>query len=313
MKKYFLICFTSYYLFAGNFNIETGIWNMSWEQNDKPHDSTINTPIENNFKINNSLAKEFSIYGKYKNIKMNISYTDMKKNSYYKKTDNFIKYSGYFGYNFKNIETYFRYIYSKTDGIANGVDPDTLKSSHINFSTELKTYDLVFYPKFKDFPNYLGIGYRNTDYTLPQSIYVIGGKKVVDKMVEPKMEWDANYATLSVNNSKNILDKLNANHRYISSYFINLMYGYSFNVKAKSSIADSTGYNSYIKNPKGDFFETEVGYLVFLKAYKKIFNFKVGYRYTTQTLETGKSSDVYIYAKANSEFKGLFVTVGFAF
>jgi len=312
MKKLLSKILLSSFLFAGSFNVEVGLWNMSWKQNDKPSDSKITTPIENNFNINNSLAKEFSIYGRYEDVKMSISYTEMKKNSYYDKTDKFMKYSGYLGYDFEKVESYFRYIFSKTDGVAEGIDPDTLNSSYVSFSTELKIYDLIFYPKFKNFPDYFGIGYRNINYTLPQSLYVIGGNSVVGKMVDPKMEWNANYITLSINNSKNILDKLSKNQKIGYSYFVNLMYGYAFNVKAKSSVADKAGYSSYIKNPKGDFFETEIGYLAFLKIYGKILDFKIGYRYTKQTLETDKS-DVYIYAKANSEFKGLFATIGFAF
>lgn len=312
MKKLLLPFFVFSFLLAGNFNVEFGVWNMKWTQNDKPSDSTIKTPIENNFKIDNSIAKEFNIYGRYEDVKTSISYTKMKKNSYYDKTDKFIKYSGYLGFEFEKLDSYFRYIYSKTEGIANGVDPTTLNSSYVKFSTELKIYDLIFYPKFKNFPDYFGIGYRNTNYTLPQSIYVIGGKKVVAKMVEPKMEWNANYLTLSINNSKNILDKLSKNQNIGYSYFINLMYGYAFNVNAKSSVANKKGLSSYIKNPKGTFFETEVGYLGFIKVYGKILNLKIGYRYTNQTLETEKK-DVYIYAKAHSEFKGLFATIGFAF
>jgi len=315
MKKTLFLTFLFSFLFAKSeyLNIEAGIWNMSWEQNDKPKDSAVITPIENSYNIKDSLAKEFSLFGRYKDIKTYISYTEMDKNSYYDKTDKVIKYGGYLGYDFEQIESYFRFIYSKTDGYANGVDPETLKSAYVKFSTELKIYDLLFYPKLDFISDYLGIGYRLVNYTLPQSIYVISNGEVIDKFVEPKMEWNANYITISLNNSKDILEKLLSYENRGSSYFVDIMYGYGFNVKADSDSAKRAGKSSYIKSPKGDFFEAEAGYLAFIRMDGKVLNMKIGYRYMKQDLETSNNDDVYIYARAYSEFKGVFATIGFSF
>jgi len=312
MKKLVLILAFFSSLFA-EFSLENGLWYMSWEQSDKPNDSKISSPIENKFTINDALVYEFGISGKYKNIKAYGSYLNFEDTPehYTEKADKMTQYSGYLGLDFENIESAFKYRYSKTDGTANGIDPDTLKKARVEFNTELRIYDLIFYPKFSNLPNYIGIGYRNINYTLPQSLYVIADNKVVDKMVEPQMEWDANYITLSVDNSRKILDKYSY-EKMGDGYFINLMYGYGFDVKADSSVATKTKLNSYIKNPKGDFLETEVGYLLFKRIAGGTLYLKVGYRYIEQILETSKS-DVYIYAKSTSKFQGAFFSMGVSF
>jgi len=312
MKKFILPIIIATSLFAGKFNIEAGLWNMSWEQSDAPSDPAVTSPLENKFKINDSLAKEFSVFGRFGDVKTYVSYTDLKKNTYYSKTEKFTKYGGYLGYDFGKVESYFRYVYSKTDGYSYAVDPDTQQEAFVKFSTDIKIYDLVFYPKIKLLNGYFGIGYRNMQYTLPQTLYVIGGKQVVAKMVDPAMQWNAHYVTVSINNSKNILDVMSKRKKYGLSPFINVMGGYAFNVSADSEVVDSAGYSSYIKSPKGNFIEASAGYMGFVKVYGKVLNMKIGYRYIKQTVETD-SGDVYIYAKAQSEFKGIFATVGFAF
>lgn len=295
-------------------DIRVGLWNMGWEQNDAPSDSAISVPLKNRFKIDNTMAQEASIYGSLEDVSINMKYIASKSDddSTLKKSNEFSKYAGQLGYSFEALDAYFRVIHAETEGVAEGYHPVTQQSAYVEYATELDVMDLVFYPKMGFFDKLIGIGYRSTKYTLPQSIYVIGGSTVTGKAIEPKMEWDAKFVTLSINNSKDLLEKMSKEDRSGYSFYIDLLAGYGIDVSAKSSVAEEAGVDSYIEKGTGSFAETDIGVVAFTKLGGSVLSGKVGYRYLEQTLETG-DADIYIYAKANSVFSGAFANVGITF
>ena len=142
--RFFLIFFFTSLFGSEHLNVGVGSWYLNWEQNDNVADSKIiqDKQIEHKFKIKDSFAKEINIKGTYGNVKTSFSYilSDDDNNE-------IEKYFGKIDFNFEHMDTYFKYTYTKTTGVAIGIDNSTKNDSFISFDTELKSFDVIIYPK----------------------------------------------------------------------------------------------------------------------------------------------------------------------
>ena len=203
--------------------ISADAWSYSWTLNDKPTISAIKTPLEHNYQIKDSIASNVtieSIYGYRASdiqafqslplireipFSLNLYQTGITKvETEQTELKKLMGFSGYIGINLRDyIQPNFKLINYMNEGKGVGYDPDNLaRQSLVVFKTEYATTELtVKFPalkklnkNFKDF----FIGYRMTDYTVPQSIYVMRNKDTLSsssraKSVDPAFNWQANY------------------------------------------------------------------------------------------------------------------------
>ena len=291
-------------------NLSVGTWYINWKQDDYVDNKDIdkNKQIEHKFTIDNSFATELSLNGKWKFISGNFDYV---------LADNSAKVNQYLGklnFNTHYLDTSMRYIHTRTEGISNGYDHTTRNDSHIEFDTTLDIFDVSLFPNIAGY-KYFGLGYRYTNYKLPQTIYVLSNNKVTYQGVEKEMQWEGHFITMSYDMSRVVLEKIAKNQADWDWYF-NALGGYGFSIVPSAKTVSQSGNNAYLKGKTGYFYELEAGAVVDIANFKNIMHIagKVGYRYDYQLLETKKETNaVYIYARAESEWSGPFVNLNFLF
>lgn len=291
--------------------VTAGTWYLNWDQSDAVKNGAITNELIHEFTIDNSFAREIAVSGKWKKIQANLKYIDGEKEYQEFSDSNHLKaLLGKLQMVFDPLDALLRFTSTKTGGKSRAVDLETGNTAYVDFDTELMLADLIFYPNL--FQNkILGIGYRQMDYTLPQSIYIVGGPIPVS-MVEPEMQWRAGFVTASVNLGRSVADSLNENNKFWGHY-VNLIGGYGVDVNPTSRNADDANVGNYLNGDTGWFYELEAG-LVFNKRFNTILCFiNTGFRYSEIMLDTKSDSEVYIYARAKSQFYGPYLNVNVSF
>ncbi len=292
-------------------DVTYGVWYLNWEQNDSPDNSSIDFPIEHKFKIKNSIAHEVSISGKYRYVKANIRFITSEGNEVANKKSKIQKLLGTFLVYHRKIDSVFRYISSNTDGNAKGFDEKTKNTSYIEFSTDVRMLDLIFYPRFL-LKKYVGIGIKYLKYNLPQSFYIINNGNVISRMIEPSMQWKGKFFTLEVTNLRKIIDKSDRKSNF--SLFGDIKLGYAFSVDTTGETIEKSGSSKYLKGDKGYFTEIDLGGIYFRQLFGRSFYLKGGYRYSIYVMETEKDkTGLYIYARAKSVFSGPYINISVVF
>ena len=287
---------------------------MTWEQSDETSNPvTDDKQLQHIFKIENSFATELSISGKWKNIKGSFKYLSSKDDAASQAYDDnkANKYLGNIEADFDLFDSSIRYIHTKTSGSSSGYDYETQNTSYIEFDTELTIVDMEFFPKI--FNNKVfGLGYRYQDYTLPQSIYIIGKQTLTQRSIETDMNWKSHYITAVLDTSRYVVDDLKAKNGGFDFYG-RAVGGYAFNVETTGKIVGEAKAGNYLNGDNGYFYELEAG-LIYMHNFDYLTSYlKAGYRYDYAELETSSDSDVYIYAKATSKYYGPFLTLHIIF
>ena len=300
---------------AGGLEVTLGTWYLKWEQNDNTDNPDITTDIYHQFSIKNSFAKELALSGDLDKVRFGMNYIFTEKTEELEQTVSTAQKAsrilGYLNINWGGFSTYARYIYAHTEGKSEAVDPKTLQTAFVKFSTDLHIGDLIFYPYFflQKGIN-LGIGYRFLDYTLPQSLYILGAGQVTGRLVEPNMNWKAHFITCHIESYYEEDKELPLR------FYGSLMGGYALKVEPTSESVEKAGYKEYLNGKLGYFYEWELGIIYFKKFGKRYFEgfyIKAGYRSSRYVLETEKDKDVYIYARAESKFSGPFINLTLSF
>ncbi|MEO2068881.1 MAG: hypothetical protein ABGX27_05145 [Desulfurobacteriaceae bacterium] len=316
---FLMFLFTPLYGKSQTLEFTLGTWYLHWEQDDSPNNQDIENDIYHRFTIKNSFAKEVAVSGSWHRVKGGIKYIFTKKDeeltTALSTEQKLSKILGFIGIEWEGMASRASYIHSKTEGYSTSIDPDTLNEGFVKFSTELNIGDITFYPFFNKEGLALGAGYRFMDYTLPQTLYVIGSNKELYRFVEPNMNWKAHFLTLTVEKVENQKGFLN--------FFGKVIGGYVLKLEPKSENVEKANESEYLQGGKGYFYEIEFGILFSKKSkvdnkllksvFPKIFTCKIGYRYSDFVLETAKEDDIYIYARAESKFSGPFVSLALLF
>ncbi|SNR75515.1 hypothetical protein [Desulfurobacterium atlanticum] len=303
MKKTILFWIIFFLMFPLNsyseISASAGYWLMTWEQSDKPDTEVVKSTIYHTFKIDNLMAREISLAGKWKFIKLSLKYLSTDEETV-KNTTKAEKLFGKLGIDFNEFSSTITYIKGTTNGIAEGYDTQTQNRSYIDFSTSIYIYSIEFSSE-KLLNNNIKIGFQNIKYQLPQTFYILNNNQIILQAVESAMEWDASFLTVGFSN-------INSNNLFFLS--ISAGYGLNVNVSGKYSI-DPSGYGVYLKGKTAFFYKGEAG--INYKVTKHIY-LNSGYRYTKYTFETEKdTSSLNIYAKATSTLFGPYLKLKILF
>ncbi len=304
---------TKKHAFNKYLDISVGTWYINWQQNDSPDNKNIDYIFEHKFKIENSFAKEVSLSGKYKYVRANIKFITSKGDKVQGKQNTLKRLISSLVFNTSNIDVIFRYVTSSTEGIATGFDEKTQNKSYIEFDTDITMLDLSFYPSFL-FGNYLGLGFKYLEYTLPQSFYIIHNNTVISRMVEPSMTWKAQYIFIELTNLNKIIKKVEKSDNRGWNIFADIKAGYAYKVNVNGKAISDAEQDEYLKGKKGYFGEIDLGILYHRKFIKMTkFYLKTGYRYSMHILETEKEGSLYIYSKAETVFNGPYINLSIMF
>ncbi len=312
---------------ASYIGVSADAWAYSWQLNDRPDSVITNSPINHEFKIENSVASSItinSIFGldakELETIQdlpfireipfsLNLYQTGTSKSSdESSEVSSVMGISATLGVNLAGyIQPAFKMTTYENKGTAIGYDPSNLaRKSHVSFKTEFSTTELTFkFPFLGDIFKDLFIGYRKTDYTAPQSVYVMLDKNMLatttgSKQVDPAFNWQANYYLIGYEKWFGESDsKFNWK---LSSY-----YGQG-TANVKSEVLSEV--KNYVKEGSANILSADVAISYDLDMLGSL-KTTLGYRYYQETLKLGQNDSIHVYAESKSTHSGPYLGLRF--
>ncbi len=173
------------------FQIDMKLLNQSWQQTDKPQISTINQAIEHNYQIDNANVYQLDIHAYFStgvdsNIRIPVKFTfsnlpETNGESQLKATSE--KLSFLTGLVFRDsLGVLFEVQNIETSGSSFGFDPETDREGNIKFTTEISNNSLRLMSYHNSWLKGFNLGYRITNKTIPQSLYVMSDNSTLSPL-----------------------------------------------------------------------------------------------------------------------------------
>ena len=272
-----------------------GTWYMMWDQTSDASERFGNDAIKVNYEIEDSPATVAIINGNYKLISATLEYYSNEATA---KNDEVSNVSlGLFAVGLiPNIDFQANYISSQFKGLIDAVRLSDNAVGSGTFETDLNIWDFVIYP----FNKYVGIGYRNYNYEVPQDMYVVNNttKNVVISGLA-NIEYDGSFIEIVIDNKKLVDKEKNYN---------GLVYSLSAGVGELDAISE--GYEPYLTKSDAIFYDALIGYSYKTHQPDKLgWGVTLGYRYNGIETEAKPEGDYSMITEFTTEFHGPFVNI----
>ena len=301
---------SSQLLASDMFRLNTTMMMQSWAQNDKPELNSISQPIKHQFEIEQAVAWEVSVgtdlfapqltFGPVA-IPLQVSFANQSDSSSGGTSAKREALSFLVGFIVPDVVgVRVESLGVETSGHSLATDPlNPTNQAEVDFSTEVNQQTLRLYADSKSWYGGFSVGYRMTEKTTPQSLYVMANQATLTSYgVDPGATWKSDYLLLGY-------------QRQFES-------GLNIKIDAGRGEADISSplmsdVSSFISAGDASFLELRVEYRKQFSDFWMNGGYHVGYRVMREELALQQSHEAHLFARSESTFSGPYVGVDVGF
>lgn len=281
-----------------------GAWYINWDQTSNASDRFGNKAIDTTYDIQSSIAPTVDFQLSYSGIIGNLSYTNSDSTAGQSNGED----SGVSALSlgllvlgkipYINLDV--RYVKANFKGSISANDRETGNTGVGSFESNLDIYEIIVYPMNR----YLGVGYRNYKYEVPQDLYIVnnGTNAIVTKGLAD-ISYKGDFVEITLDNKKLIKEVTEYNGL-----------AYSMTAGLGKLDATSAGYEQYLTQSDAVFYDLSLGYAYQHDSGDRLhYGLEVGYRYNAIDTSANQEGDYSMITEFTTEFYGPYASVNISY